>query len=547
MNLLRIFQQRSKYFYFFMVFMGGINSILYSGILMFINDLISGQPNPLIKQYDWQLFLAMITLSVIVTKIFQTYMIRLTNQILLDFELSLFEKLRKASFQSFEKMGSQNVYTALNDTKVLAQIPETLVNLFNSAVIVVCATIYLFWISWQGGLGVICVMVGLLLFYLFRSRRIEKDLNRLRDIQNDFYKYVRDLLLGFKEIKMSTARNENIYHKFISRNRQEGRELSVSTSVRFMNNELMGNYSWYLVLGVILFLLPRVFQLNMQQMVAFIITILYLIGPIAGLVTFFPFYSRSKIAMERIRKFETELNETVMNDPENIDRFHFGVEFSSIRFEQVKFEYPARANHSQFVLGPLNFEIRQGETVFVIGGNGSGKSTFVNLLTGLYKPTGGRIYLNDIPITKEKYASYSNNISAIFTNNFLFDENYDGFNLGESNLELKEYISLMEMEKLISVGETVKFLNPNLSKGQQKRLAMIYALMENRQVIVLDEWAAEQDPHFRKYFYCEFLRELRDMGKTIIAITHDDRYYDQSSRIIKFEYGRIVNHEPVVF
>jgi putative ATP-binding cassette transporter len=84
------------------------------------------------------------------------------------------------------------------------------------------------------------------------------------------------------------------------------------------------------------------------------------------------------------------------------------------------------------------------------------------------------------------------------------------------------------------------------SKGQSKRMSLIFALLEKRPIIVLDEWAADQDPHFRKYFYEELIPKLQEMGKTIIAVTHDDAYFHTANRIIKFDYGKVVRDVPVI-
>ncbi len=113
--------------------------------------------------------------------------------------------------------------------------------------------------------------------------------------------------------------------------------------------------------------------------------------------------------------------------------------------------------------------------------------------------------------------------------------------LTETNTELYELISLLKLTDKIELDGDGKGFNHNLSKGQRKRLALIYALFESKPVIVLDEWAAEQDPAFRRYFYTEMIPFLQERGKTIIIITHDDEYFQYADRIIKFNFGQIVN------
>lgn len=78
-----------------------------------------------------------------------------------------------------------------------------------------------------------------------------------------------------------------------------------------------------------------------------------------------------------------------------------------------------------------------------------------------------------------------------------------------------------------------------MSTGQKKRLAYIASVLEDKQIYVFDEWAADQDPEFRKYFYEVLLQDLKQKGKTIIAVSHDDRYFSAADKVIKLEYGSI--------
>jgi putative ATP-binding cassette transporter len=92
------------------------------------------------------------------------------------------------------------------------------------------------------------------------------------------------------------------------------------------------------------------------------------------------------------------------------------------------------------------------------------------------------------------------------------------------------------------------FSTVNLSRGQRKRLALLTAYLEDRPIFVFDEWAADQDPVFRKIFYLRLLPELKQRGKTVLAITHDDRYFAHADRIVKLEVGQVVetfSHEAL--
>jgi putative ATP-binding cassette transporter len=85
------------------------------------------------------------------------------------------------------------------------------------------------------------------------------------------------------------------------------------------------------------------------------------------------------------------------------------------------------------------------------------------------------------------------------------------------------------------------FSTTDLSTGQRKRLALVNAWLEERPVLVFDEWAADQDPTFRRIFYTELLPDLKRLGKTIIVISHDDRYFDMADQLVRLRAGQVVH------
>lgn len=522
-----------------------INGLLNTGLLMFLNNVINHKPLPVFPQYDWLVFILLFTVSLISSKLFQTYLVKLTTNIRSDLQIAILRKLKHATYQDFKKLGNEKVFTAMGDINMLTNLPEVFLNVIKALIIIICCFIYLFFISFIGATFILFFMIALLIFYLVRNKAIEKKLNAVRDLQNFYYKWLTDLLMGFKETKMSLVRNENIQSRYLEKNVIQAREMSRQANIRYLDNELTGSFSWYLTLGIIMFLLPKLFNLDHLNTTAFLVTILYMMGPVAVLISLISTYTTVKISLERLNDFNRRIGSHLRQEEilKAADPFE---ELRSIRFENVIYEYFDVKEQKTFIFGPLDLEIKKGETLFVIGGNGSGKTTFVYLLTGLYRPTSGRIYFNDQLITDENIPFFRNKFSAIHTDNYLFRENYDGFNLQEDNLQLQELIEKMRMSGILKLIPERNVFHTNLSKGQQKRLAMIYSLLEDRQIIVLDEWAAEQDPVFRSYFYNVLLPELKEKGKTVIAITHDDEFYTLCDRVIKFNFGRMEEDEYTV-
>jgi cyclic peptide transporter len=540
MKIFKLFLGQSRKIILLIGILSLLNTAVFSGILFIINYTVAGKSLPF-GRLTWLVYACLIIGSLLIGGVFYRYMIRLSQDVLFTIEVTLLEKIRHAVYQDFEKLGEERVYAAINDAKMLAQAPEVLLGLFNAAIMLLCGLGYMFWINPAGGLLFCAVMAFLLVLYMVRNASIERGLNKVRDLQDHYYRYLRDLLFGFREIRMSTRRNETIFHQYLYDNRKKGRDLSIKTNVQYIDNELIGSVGWYVLLGLILFALPGAFHLREAQMTTFVIVTLYLMGPVSTLIKFIPYFTRTKIAVERIEELERNIRVNIVVNRQ-LDEFSPGGRyFRRLLFSDVVFEYPGKDNRGKFTVGPLNLQINRGEILFVTGSNGSGKSTFINLVAGLYLPVSGDIYWNEIRTGLHNHAYYSDQFSAIFTGNYLFGENYDQYELDSSNERLMPLIELMQLSEVINLRDSHGTIGVNYSKGQQKRIAMIYAMMENREVLLLDEWAAEQDPQFRSYFYYVLLPLLKKEGKTVIAVTHDSSYFGCADRVIRFQGGAIVD------
>jgi len=261
-------------------------------------------------------------------------------------------------------------------------------------------------------------------------------------------------------------------------------------------------------------------------------------GSLGTVVAAVPIFTRANVAVENVYGLENQLDKASKTFDE-VDRKPARKEesFSEIRFDNVVFHYTDKDGTPVFTVGPINMSIKQGENLFIVGGNGSGKSTFLKLLTGLYYPVSGGIILDDSYVEKATYSEYRGLFSIIFGDFYLFDRLY-GLDI-INHKKVDELLRLMELDEKTEVIDNV-ITNINLSNGQRKRLAMIVALLEDRKIYVFDEWEAGQDPEFRKYFFEVLLKDLQSQGKTIVCVTHDDRYFDCADRVLKMEFGRFI-------
>ncbi|MGF0316014.1 ATP-binding cassette domain-containing protein [Nocardia fluminea] len=190
-----------------------------------------------------------------------------------------------------------------------------------------------------------------------------------------------------------------------------------------------------------------------------------------------------------------------------------------------------------FRLGPIDLVFEPGQITFIVGGNGSGKSTLAKLITGLYVPRSGSLSLNGERIDHDNIEWYRQNSSAVFTDFHLF-EDYLGFDRPGIDAEVQRYLDELQIAHKVTVQDG-RLSTVDLSQGQRKRLALLTALLEDRQIYVFDEWAADQEPRFRDVFYHEILTDLKRRGKTVIVITHDDRYFDCADQLVKLDFGLV--------
>jgi len=296
-----------------------------------------------------------------------------------------------------------------------------------------------------------------------------------------------------------------------------------------------------MLLAAMVFVLPSVSPVYGEQVSRITAAILFIIGPLTMVVGALPVFQNATHAINKMARLDAELDraQEQARDRDNGDVV-VPPPFEEIRVDRLGFSYRDREGKPLFTVGPLSLTVTRGEILFLVGGNGSGKSTVFKLLTGLYYPDAGTIAVDGLDITSVGHRRYREMFSGIFTDYHLFVRLYGLANIEDR--QVYDLLRLMQLEHKTSWHDG-HFENQELSTGQKKRLALIVSLLEDKPIYVFDEWAADQDPEFRKFFYDTLLPELKSRGKTVIAATHDDRYFYACDRVLKMEMGQIVSTE----
>jgi putative pyoverdin transport system ATP-binding/permease protein len=293
-----------------------------------------------------------------------------------------------------------------------------------------------------------------------------------------------------------------------------------------------------ILIASVVFLLPRMASSSPSLIVSLVAVLLFIVGPLGFVVDAVPVISEANIAVEKLGELER-----IFDDADDTARtaltgpLQSKDTFDAITLKNVSFSYASPGDEKVFSVGPVDLKVNKGEILFFVGGNGSGKTTLIKLIAGLYYPQKGMLYFDDVPVNMTNYDYYRNFFAIIFSDFHLFDRLYGIQYVDEERLNT--LLNTMDLSEKITYGNG-RFSNINLSTGQRKRLALAVALMEDRSIYVFDEVAADQDPGFRRYFYEEVLRDLKNQGKTVIVVSHDDRYFHVADRVIKLDFGSVV-------
>jgi putative pyoverdin transport system ATP-binding/permease protein len=417
----------------------------------------------------------------------------------------------------------------------MRNVPTLAINL---AVLAGCS-VYLAWLSWRVLVGVLVVIVSGMLGYRFLIARAYRYLQRARETREALFRHFRALTDGAKELKLHAKRRQAFLVEEIEPTIELLRRDNLAGASHHLVATSWNQLLFYGLVGMLLFGLSTE-PVRLETLSGYVLGSFFMMGPVWGVIESWPIFAQGQLALRKIEELRLSLaagdNITLpTTKPSPLSWEHLDM-------DGVRFAYEDD-NKNGFVLGPLDFTLRRGEIVFVVGGNGSGKSTFVKVLTGLYLPQEGVIRLDGHCISETNREWLHDHFSVIFSDFYLFDR---FLGLEESDLDARahEYLIKLELADKVEVRQGT-LSTTALSQGQRKRLALLTAFLEDRPIYVFDEWAADQDPHYREIFYNLLLPDLAARGKTILVISHDDRYYHRGDRIVKLEYGGLVSDTPL--
>lgn len=534
-HLLSPFLSKKKLlFYVFLGLLSGLFSFLFINSITRVIGLITAGNFTIISKEYIIIFALIIILFIWVRRTLALAIVNLSQRLFWDLRKQILSLVLNANYQQLSGRKDKVVTAMLNDVHMLMDASLSVIQFSTSTILAISCLIYLATIS----LLLFCItlviaLVGVTVYH-FSSSKNQRQFIRSRNLENKFQGELNSILDGFKEIFMEPKKGRFIYENNIRAIANESYINNKGAFTGFINNQITGQILFYVLISAILLYFSLVLKIKPADTVSFVFTLLYLLGSIESVMVLLPSIMRASVSSNHLMDLKKELEEANFSNPIP-DKYISKDEFDNLTASNLEFYYGE--DDKSFGIGPINFDVQKGETVFIYGGNGTGKTTFVFSLLGLCFPSAGEIRLNDVLVDDDRYPYYRTLFSVVFSDFYLFNEIF-----GIDHLDMDKwrfYLHLFELDDKVSI-EGKSLSTTDLSTGQRKRLALIAALLEEKPVLVMDEWAADQDPHFRRKFYTEILPLLKKEGTTIIAITHDDKYYHCADKLYKMDYGKLI-------
>jgi putative ATP-binding cassette transporter len=540
---LRFFQllahgsRRTRWRIFAYMMLGGTGMAAMAAIVTTVADANLGE----VIRYELLFAFGLAAVAVIT---FNT----LSQNLTLDFCENVLERLRVrlsdlvrgADLDKLERIGQTSIYDSIarNSTLVSESAP-IIIHATTSGIALVLAALYITLLSWFAFVVICLLFVVLGYSYYFGQRRSRQAFVAARAAESRFFSLLGHLLWGFKEVKMSSRRGDDLETGYIAPQSVHVEDLKIIAGREF-NKGIIASYAvFYFLLGTVTFALPQhlpstAIAVKVVYMVVFMLSTLEVV--LKGL----PLISKVDVALDQLEQMEREL--VAAGHRQETAATEAGPGFKEIELRGVIFSHHAPDGSPTFTVGPCDLVLHPGETIFFIGGNGSGKSTLLRVIARLYEPSAGSVVWDGHAVDYGRVADYRNLFATVFADFHLFDRLY-GFAERDP-----EHVNALLVD--YGLGKSLQYVdgafsNTDLSTGQRKRLALVVCLLEDKPILILDELAADQDPSFRQRYYEEILPALREQGRTILAASHDERYFSVADRIMKMEDGKLTDEKRV--
>lgn len=508
-------------------------------------------------------FFALIILQLLTTFISQFALTKLGHRFVYDLRRQLLKRILDTHHAQLEKVGSARLLASLSDdilniTSAFVRLPQ----LVQGVVLTLAAIVYLSWMSIPLTIVMLLWLTFVIVVGTLMVNRVYANLLQIRALQDDLYQDYETAIFGHKELMLNRHRSRQFYETTFDRHADDYRQKIILSDTYHLSALNWSNIMMFAAIGI-LFILATAFNwANQATVTSFALTLLFIQSPLLAAVGAYPTLQTASVALNKIislhlAEYRADFTTSDIDKLSNWQR---------IELKAVNYHYPTaepatskdnsitssntndgalaltddKSDHvaQGFGLYNINLTLNRGEVVFLIGANGSGKSTLAKLLVGLYQPDRGQVLLDGQELTATDYTNYQQHFAAIFGDGYLFDWLQGRGDSLPDEAMVTDWLARLQLTVKLLIVEG-RLSNTNLSQGQRKRLALLLVIAESKPILLLDEWAADQDPVYRQTFYEQIIPSLKQMGRTLFIISHDDRYFKHADRLLQMHNGRL--------
>ncbi|MFW0880468.1 multidrug ABC transporter permease/ATP-binding protein [Cronobacter dublinensis] len=525
MELLRLVWRQYRWPFSLVLLLSLASAALGIGLIAFINQRLIATADITVSVLPE--FLGLLVLLMAITLGSQLALTTLGHHFVFRLRGEFIKRIMDTPVGQIDKLGSATLLAGLssdvrNITVAFVRLPE----LVQGVILTLGSAAYLGWLSGKMLLvTALWIAVTLWTGYLL-VQRVYKHLATLREVEDSLYDDFQTVLEGRKELALNRERAEYIFDKIYQPDAERYRQHIIRADTFHLSAVNWSNIMMLGVIGLVFWMANGLGWADTTVAATYSLALLFLRTPLLSAMGALPTLLSAQVAFNKLKQFQLAPYTPAFSRPAR----HPG--WQTLELRDVTFTY----HDGSFSVGPINLTIQRGELLFLIGGNGSGKSTLAMLLTGLYTPASGEILIDGKPLGADEMDAYRQHFSAVFTDVWLFDKLLGPGGEEADPALVETWLRRLKMDHKLTL-ENGKILNLKLSKGHKKRVALLLALAEGRDIILLDEWAADQDPHFRREFYQVLLPLMKEMGKTVFAISHDDHYFIHADRLLEMRQG----------
>jgi len=400
-------------------------------------------------------------------------------------------------------------------------------------------------IDWKLTFVVLCIIPIRYYTVKFIAKKRKQMFEEFMEYNREFYAWYGDIIGGVKEVKLWGI-DRIMTGQFIKKQRK-----IVKMNIKMAFLDKFNEYSESIMFQAItnaLYILGAymVFNngLSIGSLFAFLTYSAYVTGPISAILNIG--YSFSDILPSAKRFFEFMDMETELDNSHGklvrVDKKQMN---GRITFENVSFSY----KEGEPILNRVNFDIKPGEKIAIIGANGSGKSTLTNLLLRFYKPDNGRILIDGIDVKDVKLRDYRQLISVVSQDLYLFNTTVEDniavlpkvhkakiFKAAKES-GAQDFIEEMPMKYKSEVGRN----GSKLSGGQRQKIAVARAFARDAKILILDEATSNYDAASEAYVNELLSKNFKDM--TVIIISHKPDILKKADRVLKLDNCNVVEYD----